>query len=66
MSYFVFFLNDIVSASDFFFFIEVYLVDNIVLVSGIQQKDSVMYIFFRLFSIIDHYKILNVVPCILQ
>ena len=49
--------------------IEVQLIYNIVLVSGIQQSDSVihMYIFFfRFFSIIDYYKILNIVPCAVQ
>ena len=37
------------------------------LVSGIQQSDSVAYIFFfRFFSIIGYYKILNIVPCAIQ
>ena len=39
-----------------------------VLVSGIQQSDSVLYMciyifLFRFFSIIGYYKILSVVPC---
>ena len=37
---------------------------NIVLVSGIQQSDSDIYI--RFFSTIDYYKILNIVPCAIQ
>ena len=41
-----------------FFKVEVQLIYNIVLVSGIQQSDSVTY-FFILFSIIGYYKILN-------
>ena len=44
-----------------FFKVEVQLIYNIVLVSGIQQSDSVTY-FFILFSIIGYYKILNTVP----
>ena len=49
------------------------------LVSGIQQSDSHIYIrvyiyiyiyayifFFRFFSIIGYYKILNIVPCAIQ
>ena len=53
-------------------FIEVQLIYN---VSGVQQSDSVFKIyihihtymfFFRFFSIIDHYKILNIVPCAIQ
>ena len=43
-------------------FIEVWLIYNIVLVSGIQQSDSAIYI-FRLFSITGYCKILNTVPC---
>ena len=39
------------------FFIEIYLIYNIVLVSGVQQGNSVIYIYiyFRLFSIISYY-----------
>ena len=39
---------------------------NVVLISGIQQSDSLRYIhifFFRFFSIVDYYRILNIVPC---
>ena len=50
----------------FVFKIEVWLIYNVVLVAGIQQSDSIIYlyiIFFRLFSIIVYYKMLNTVPC---
>ena len=49
-----------------YFFIEVQLIYNVVLVSGAQQSDSVIHIylfFFRFFSIIGYYRILNIVPC---
>ena len=41
------------------------------LVSGVQQSDSVIHIgvyiyIFRFFSIIGYYKILNIVPCAVQ
>ena len=39
----------------------------VVLVSSVQQSDSVMDIyvfFFRFFSIIGYYKILSIVPCV--
>ena len=37
---------------------------NTMLVSGVQQNDSVTYtIFFRLFFIIGYYKILNIASC---
>ena len=64
---------------NFFFFIEVQLIYN-VLVSGMQQSDSVIYIhiymcvcvcvylcdfFFQFFSIIGYYKILIIVPCVI-
>ena len=43
-----------------FFKTEVHLIHNIVLVSGIQQSDSVMYGYiYILFSIIGYYRILN-------
>ena len=32
------------------------------LVSGVQQSDSVIYIFSDYFSIIGYYKVLNIVP----
>ena len=41
---------------------------TIVLVPGIQQSDSVIYIylFSRLFSTLGYFKILNFVPCVIQ
>ena len=52
------------------FFIEVQLIYNAVLVSGVQQSASVIHIylfFFRFFSIIgNYYKILNIVPRAIQ
>ena len=38
------------------------------LVSDVQQRDSVTYIcvFFLFFSIIVYYKILNIVPCVVE
>ena len=36
---------------------------DVVLVSGVQQGDSVTHIFFRFFSIVVYRKILNIVPC---
>ena len=50
-------------------FIEIQLIYNVVLVSGLQQSDSVICIctfFFRFFSIIGYYKILSRVPCAIQ
>ena len=41
------------------FLIEVKLIYNVVLVSGIQQSDSVTHIFF----LISYCKILSIVPC---
>ena len=51
------------------FFIEIQLIYNVVLVSSVQQSASFIHIyifFFRLFSIIDYYKILSIVPCVIQ
>ena len=52
------------------FLIEIQLIYKVILVSGVQQSDSVrylnIYIFFRLFSIIESYKILNIVLCVTQ
>jgi len=41
---------------------------NIVLVSGVQQSDSDIYVYFFLaiFSIIEYYKLLSTVPCAVQ
>ena len=50
--------------------VEVKLIYNVVLVSSVQQRDSVIYIygffFFRLFSIIHYYYILSIVLCAVQ
>ena len=52
------------------FLIEIQLIYKVILVSGVQQSDSVrylnIYIFFRFFSIIESYKILNIVLCATQ
>ena len=51
------------------FFIEIQLIYNVVLLSSVQQSASFIHIyifFFRLFSIIGYYKILNIVPCATQ
>ena len=50
--------------------IEVQLIDNVVVVSGVRYNDP-LYIhtfrfFFRFFSFIDYYKILSIVPCAIQ
>ena len=48
------------------YFIEVELVYNVVLISGVQQSDSVIHIctfFFIFFSVMVHHRILNIVPC---
>ena len=57
----------------YLFFIEVQLIYNVVLVSGIQQSDSVIsihtyvYIFlFQILSFIGYYKILYIVPYAIQ
>ena len=60
----------------FLIFIEIWLICNVVLVSYVQQSDSVLYIyiyktiyinsFFIFSSIIGYYKILNIVPCAIQ
>ena len=50
----------------FFFliiFIEVQLTDNVVLVLGAQQSDSVVYSFSHFFSMIGYYKVLSIFPC---
>ena len=51
---------------ELFFFIDIYLIYNIVLVSDIQHSDSDIYIereifFFRFLSLIAYYKILSIV-----
>ena len=53
-----------------FFLIEVWLIYNVVLVSGVQPSDSVKHLCISIprhtFSIIIPYKILNRVPCAIQ
>ena len=50
--------------------IEVQLIYNVVLVSTVQQRDSVIhihiYILFHIFSIMVYPRILNIVPCSIQ
>ena len=49
------------------YFIEVKLIYNVVLISAVQQSDSVIHIsFFIFFSIMVYHKILNIVPCAIQ
>ena len=52
----------------FYFILE--LIYNVVLVSGVQQNDSVIHthelFFFRFFSHIGYYRILNRGPCAIQ
>ena len=45
--------------------------NNVSIVSGVQQSDSVLYIymylfFFKFFSHLGYYRILSSVPCVLQ
>ena len=47
------------------FSFEAALIYSVVVVSGIQQSDSIIYI-FRLFFIIGYYKTLNIVPWTIQ
>ena len=52
-----------------FFLIGVWLIDNVVLVSGVQQSESInLYIrvyplFFRFFSHVGHHRVLGRVSC---
>ena len=49
-------------------FIEVLLIYNVVLISAVQQSDSVIciYIFFFIFFHMVCYRILNIVPCAIE
>ena len=48
-------------------FIKLYLIYSVVLVSAVQQSDSVRDIyFFIFFSIMIYYRILNIVLCAMQ
>ena len=55
-----------------FFLTEIELIYNVVLVSDVQQSDSVIHIykyiysFYMFFSIIGYYKTLSIVPCAIQ
>ena len=51
----------------FFFFFEVQWIYILCLVSGVQQNESVIYVcLFILLSILDYYKILNIVSYVIQ
>ena len=47
-----------------FFKIEVSLIYNVALVSGVQQSDSYIYILLNIFF--HYYRVLNIVPCAIQ
>ena len=51
-----------------FFLIEAQLIYNVVLVSRVQQNDSDIhiYILFQILSIIDYYKVVSTVPCVIE
>ena len=48
-----------------FFFIGISLIYNVVLVSGVQQSESVSHnpLFFRFFSHLGHHRVLSTAPC---
>ena len=55
----------------YFFLIELYAIYYVVLLSSIQQSDSVIHVCmgvfsFRCFSIVGYYMILNIVPSAIQ
>ena len=52
----------------YIYFIEVQLIHNVVLISAIQQCDSVIciYTFCIFFSIMVYHRVLNIVPCAVQ
>ena len=55
----------------FLSFIELDLICNVVVISAIQQSDSVIHIhistfFFRFFSHLGYYRMLGGVPCVIQ
>ena len=47
------------------YFVEVQLIYNIVLISAVQQSDSVVHT-YTFFSIMIYLRILNIVPCAIQ
>ena len=63
-------MNLIIYIYIFFFFLSIYicfkivvsLIRNVVLVPGVQQSDSYIYIYI-FFSIMVYYRILNITPC---
>ena len=64
-------LDEIIPQIPFFKKIELQLIYNIMLVSSVQDRDSVIHtyvspFFFRFFSLIGYYKILSIVPCAIQ
>ena len=63
-------VNQSVPTACFFLKIEVQLIYNVVLITAIQQSDSVIHIytvFFKIFfSIMVYHRILNIVPCAIQ
>ena len=49
------------------YFTDVYLIYNVVLISTVQQSDSVIHIYFiSVFFSIAYYRILNILPCAMQ
>ena len=47
--------------------IEVELIYNVVLISAVQQSDSVIQTFFFIFfSIMVYHRMLNIAPCVIQ
>ena len=52
-----------------FYFIELQLIYYVVLISTVQQSDSVLYIYiyiYTFFSIMIYHRMLNIVPCDIQ
>ena len=53
--------------STLFFFLGIQLIYNVVLISAVQQHDSVIHIIiFHIFSIVVYHRILNIYPCAIQ
>ena len=49
------------------FFLGIQLIYNVVLISAVQQHDSVIHIIiFHIFSIVVYHRILNIYPCAIQ
>ena len=52
-----------------FYLIDIWLIYNVVLISAVQQSDSVMhtytFFFYILFHMV-HHRILNIVPCVME